>query len=91
VVDAVDGTIVRGPAVAGRSQFFDAAGRHLSERHVDRAYLFLALVREREPDLGICGKAWPVRNASGRFAKGQFTLDLAAGRGTYPAAMSMPF
>ena len=40
----------------------DAAGRHLSELHIDRAYLSSALVRDRGPDLVICCKAWRVRN-----------------------------
>ena len=48
----------------------DAAGRHLSELHVDRAYLSSALVRVHGPDRGIYCKAWPVRNASGRVRQG---------------------
>ena len=56
----------------------EAAGRHLSELHIDRAYLASALVRGRDPDLAIYCKAWPVRNIGGRFAD-QFTLDFAAG------------
>jgi hypothetical protein len=43
------------------------------------------------PDLVIYCKAWRVRNASGRFAKDQFTLDFAAGQLTCPARVSMPF
>ena len=31
----------------------DAAGRHLAELHIDRAYLASALVRDRGPDLAI--------------------------------------
>jgi transposase len=69
----------------------EAAGRHLSELHIDRAYLSSALVRDRGPDLAIFCKAWRVRNASGRFAKDQFTLDFAAGQLTCPAGVSMPF
>ena len=69
----------------------EAAGWHLSELHIDRAYLSSALVRERGPDLAIFCKAWRVRNASGRFAKDQFTLDFAAGQLTCPAGVSMPF
>ena len=37
------------------------AGRHLSELHIDRAYLPSALVRDRGPDLAIFCKAWQVR------------------------------
>ena len=68
-----------------------AAGRHLSELHIDRAYLASALVRDRGPDLAIFCKAWRVRNTGGRFAKDQFTLDFAAGRLTCPAGVTMPF
>ena len=39
----------------------DAAGRHLAELHIDRAYLASALVRDRGPDLAIFCKAWRVR------------------------------
>jgi transposase len=63
----------------------DAAGRHLSELHIDRAYLASALVRDRGPDLAIYCKAWRVRNTGGRYAKDQFTLDFAAGQLTCPA------
>jgi hypothetical protein len=69
----------------------EAAGRRLSELHIDRAYLASALVRDRGPDLAIYCKAWRVRNASGRFAKDQFTLDFAAGQLTCPAGVAMPF
>jgi hypothetical protein len=68
-----------------------AAGRHLSELHIDRAYLSSALVRDRDGDLAIFCKAWRVRNASGRFAKDQFTLDFTTGQLTCPAGVSMPF
>ena len=66
----------------------DAAGWHLAELHIDRAYLSSALVRDRGPDLAIFCKAWRVRNTGGRFAKDQFTLDFAAGRLTCPAGVS---
>ena len=69
----------------------EAAGRHLAELHIDRAYLSSALVRDRGPDLVIYCKAWRVRNASGRFAKDQFTLDFTAGQLTCPAGVAMPF
>ena len=69
----------------------EAAGMSLAELHIDRAYLSSALVRDRGPDLAIFCKAWRVRNAGGRFAKDQFTLDFAAGRLTCPAGTSMPF
>jgi Transposase DDE domain/Transposase domain (DUF772) len=69
----------------------EAAGRHLSELHIDRAYLSSALVRDRGPDLAIFCKAWRVRNTGGRFAKDQFSLDFAAGQLTCPAGVAMPF
>jgi len=69
----------------------DAAGRHLSELHIDRAYLASALVRDRGPDRAIYCKAWRVRNTGGRYAKDQFTLDFAAGQLTCPAGVAMPF
>ena len=69
----------------------DAAGFTLSELHIDRAYLSSALVRDRGPDLAIFCKAWRVRNAGGRPAKDQFTLDFTAGRLTCPAGVAMPF
>jgi hypothetical protein len=68
-----------------------AAGRELSELHIDRAYLSSALVRDRGPDLAIFCKAWRVRNTGGRFAKDQFTLDFAAGQLTCPAGVAMSF
>jgi hypothetical protein len=69
----------------------DAAGLTLAELHIDRAYLSSALVRDRGPDLAIFCKAWRVRNATGRFAKDQFSLDFAAGQLTCPAGAAMPF
>ncbi len=69
----------------------DAAGRHLAELHIDRACLSSALVRDRGPDLAIYCKAWRVRNASGRFAKDQFSIDFDTGQLTCPAGTSMPF
>ena len=68
-----------------------AAGQHLAELHIDRAYLSSALVRDRSPDLAIYCKAWPVRNTGGRFAKDQFTLDFGTGQLTCPARVTMPF
>jgi transposase len=69
----------------------DAAGLTLAELHIDRAYLSSDLVRARPPGLAIYCKAWRVRNASGRFAKDQFTIDFTAGRLTCPAGTVMPF
>jgi transposase len=69
----------------------EAAGRRLAELHIDRAYLSSDLVRDRGPDLAIFCKAWRVRNAGGRYAKDQFTLDFEAGQLTCPAGAAMPF
>jgi Transposase DDE domain/Transposase domain (DUF772) len=69
----------------------DAAGWHLAELHIDRAYLSSALVRDRDGDLAIFCKAWRVRNTGGRFAKDQFSIDFGSGRLTCPAGVSMPF
>jgi Transposase DDE domain/Transposase domain (DUF772) len=69
----------------------DAAGRALSELHIDRACLSSSLVRDRSPDLAIFCKAWRVRNVSGRYAKDQFSLDFDAGQLTCPAGVAMPF
>jgi transposase len=68
-----------------------AAGLHLAELHIDRAYLSSALVRDRGPDLAIFCKAWRVRNAGGRYAKGQFAIDFTAGQLTCPAGVSIGF
>ena len=68
-----------------------AAGRQLSELHIDRAYLSSALVRDRGPDLAVFCKAWRVRNTGGRYAKDQFTLDFAAGQLTCPAGVALSF
>jgi hypothetical protein len=67
------------------------AGLRLAELHVDRAYLSSSLVRDREPGLVIYCKAWRVRNASGRFAKDQFTIDFTTRLLACPAGAAMPF
>jgi transposase len=76
---------------SGITADLEAAGRHLSELHIDRAYLSSALVRDRGPDLAIFCKAWRVRNTGGRFAKDQFSLDFDTGQLTCPAGVAMPF
>jgi hypothetical protein len=69
----------------------EAAGWQLAELHIDRAYLSSDLVRDRGPGLAVFCKAWRVRNAGGRLAKDQFTLDFDAGHLTCPAGAVMPF
>jgi transposase len=65
---------------------------HLSELHIDRAYLASSLVADRDPDLVIYCKAFPVRNGP-RFAKTAFTLDFDRGLLllTCPNQIRMPF
>ena len=94
LVPAVGITAANAPEASVTSDIaadLGAAGRHLSELHIDRACLSSALVRDRGPDLAIFCKAWRVRNTGGRFAKDQFTLDFAAGQLTCPAGVTMPF
>jgi DDE family transposase/transposase-like protein DUF772 len=49
-------------------------GLRLRELHIDRAYLSSRLVAERDDELYISCKAWPVHNGS-YFAKTAFVLD----------------
>jgi Transposase DDE domain/Transposase domain (DUF772) len=63
----------------------------LVELHIDRAYLSSTLVRDRPTDLTIFCKAWPVRNATGRYAKTDFTVDFTTNQLTCPAGVTMPF
>jgi hypothetical protein len=58
--------------------------------HIDRAYLASSLVADRDPDLAIYCKAFPVRNGP-RFAKTAFTLDFDRGLLTCPNQVRMPF
>jgi hypothetical protein len=69
----------------------DHAGLHLAELHIDRGYLASGLVCDRGPGLVIFCTAWQVRNASGRLAKGQFSIDFTAGQLTCPAGTAMAF
>lgn len=68
-----------------------AAGWHLAELHIDRAYLSSTLVRERGEHLQIFCKAWRVRNTTGRYPKTEFSIDFDTGQLTCPAKVSMPF
>jgi hypothetical protein len=69
----------------------DAAGLHLAELHIDRAYLASDLVRDRGPDLAIYCKAWRVRGTAGRYPKTDFALDFTTGQLTCPAGVTMAF
>ncbi len=81
LVSAVGLTPANVPAAAVAGDIaadLGAAGWHLAELHIGRAYLSSALVRGRGPDPAIFCKAWRVRNTGGRCAKDQFTLDFGA-------------
>ena len=60
------------------------------ELHIDRATCPRRWSATADRTCDLC-KAWRVRNAGGRFAKDQFSLDFAAGQLTCPAGVSMPF
>jgi Transposase DDE domain/Transposase domain (DUF772) len=62
----------------------------LGELGIDRAYLSSSLVRDRDEDLQIFCKAFPVRNGP-RFAKPAFTLDFDRGLLTCPNHLTMAF
>ncbi len=63
---------------------------HLSELHIDRAYLSSTLVRERSVELDSYCKAWPVRNGT-HFPKTAFQLDWERQLLRCPAAQELPF
>ena len=62
----------------------------LRELHIDRAYLTSNLVRERDEDLLICCKAWPVQNGA-QFAKSAFVLDWEQHEIRCPDGVVVPF
>jgi hypothetical protein len=62
----------------------------LKELHIDRAYLSSHLVRERNDELEIYCKAWPVRQGKG-FHKQAFVLDWERKIIQCPASNEMPF
>jgi transposase len=65
-------------------------GACLKELHIDRAYLSSHLVRERNDELEIYCKAWPVRQSK-HFSKQAFTLDWERQTIHCPASQEMPF
>ena len=65
-------------------------GLRLRELHIDRAYLSSNLVRERDDDLEISCKAWPVHNGP-HFAKSAFVLDWEQHEIHCPAGVVLPF
>jgi hypothetical protein len=78
--------------VAGQIQAdLNAQGVRLGELHVDRAYLASTLVRDRDAELEIYCKAFPVRAVGGRFAKPAFTIDFAQHTLTCPNSIQLPF
>ncbi|MEG4294696.1 transposase, partial [Microcoleus sp. C2C3] len=62
----------------------------LAELHIDRAYLSSHWVTQRDEQLKIFSKAWPVRN-SGRFDKNAFFLDWDTHLISCPNQVSIPF
>jgi IS5 family transposase len=68
----------------------DAQRVTLGELRIDRAYLSSSLVTDRDPDLEVFCKAFPVRNGP-RFAKTAFTLDFDQGLLTCPNNITMAF
>jgi Transposase DDE domain/Transposase domain (DUF772) len=65
-------------------------GLSLRELHIDRAYLSSNLVRERDDDLEISCRAWPVRQGA-QFAKTAFVLDWERQEIRCPDGVVMPF
>ena len=65
-------------------------GLRLRELHIDRAYLSSNLVRERDDDLYISCKAWPVHNGP-HFAKTAFVLDWEQQQIRCPDGVVLPF
>jgi hypothetical protein len=63
---------------------------HLSELHIDRAYLSSHWVTQRNNKLQIFCKAWQVKN-SGRFDKNSFFLDWNTHLISCPNQVSIPF
>ena len=70
----------------------DLAAQHLTlgELDIDRAYLSSSLVQDRDPDLAVFCKAFPVRNGP-RFAKTAFTLDFDQHLLTCPNQVTVGF
>jgi Transposase DDE domain len=67
-----------------------AQQRTLAELDINRAYLSSSLVRDRDPDLQIFCKAFPVRNGP-RFTKPAFTMDFDQGLLTCPNHLTVAF
>ena len=65
-------------------------GLSLRELHIDRAYLSSNLVRERDDDLEITCRAWPVRQDA-QFAKTAFVLDWERHEIRCPDGAVLPF
>lgn len=63
---------------------------YLKELHIDRAYLSSHFVRERNNELEVYCKAWPVRESK-HFSKQAFALDWERQIIRCPASQEMPF
>ncbi len=68
----------------------DAQQATLGELNIDRAYLSSSLVTDRDPDLEVFCKAFPVRNGP-RFAKTAFALDFDQQLLVCPNHQAVPF
>lgn len=62
----------------------------LVELHIDRAIYRSSLIKDRDSELTIYCKAWPVRNGK-RFAKTAFALDWEQGTICCPNQVTLPF
>jgi hypothetical protein len=67
-----------------------AQGLRLRELHIERAYLASRRVQERDDDLVISCKAWPVHNGT-QFAKTAFVLDWERHEIRCPDGVVLPF
>jgi Transposase DDE domain len=65
-------------------------GLRFRELHIDGAYLTSQIVRERDEDLLICCKAWPVEGGP-HFAKNAFMLDWERHEIRCPDGAVLPF
>jgi transposase len=69
----------------------DAQQITLGELNIDRAYLSSSLVRDRDEQLQVFCKAFPVRAVGGRFTKTAFTIDFDQQLLVCPNSQTMAF
>ena len=90
VVDITPANVPEASVTPAISDDLERQEVYLKELHIDRAYLSSHLVRERNDDLEVYCKAWPVRESK-HFSKQTFTLDWERQTIRCPAAQEMPF